>query len=209
MTPSSKQRPRAAQLSDEEGLHKSEARGWDAKDSSQHRIALPTPPPAVDVPTNNGIIEEISEGIDDHWAPALCLPNAEVRGLLIKWQPQPRALRYELRYRFRSLDKLHWGNWVSLSDQLESTRTLVPARSDAVYCFQVRAMTARGWGGWSPSSAVLRATSTGGAEFALSMDRDGSLGHEVTTKLQTLLLDRRPLSIGAIALVIKILTVSI
>lgn len=108
-------------------------------------------------------------------APALCLPNSEGKALLIKWQPQPRAISYELRYRFRRLDNLYWGSWVTMSDSIGSTRTLVPARKDAVYCFQVRAQTARGWGEWSKASAVFRATPAGGMQYAASTDLDGSL----------------------------------
>ena len=109
-------------------------------------------------------------------SPMLCLPNSEVKGLLIKWNPQPRAIAYELRYRFRRLDNLFWGAWISMSNAIEATKILLPARKDAVYCFQVRAKTAdKGWGAWSDSSAVLRSTSTGGLEYAASVELDGSM----------------------------------
>jgi hypothetical protein len=79
--------------------------------------------------------------IDLPLGPILCLPNAEVNGLLIKWEPQARAVQYELRYRFRRLDTMYWGSWITLSDEIDSTRCLVPARKDAVYCFQVTSHT--------------------------------------------------------------------
>lgn len=83
-----------------------------------------------------------SSGINDlPPGPILCLPNAEVNGLLIKWEPQARAVQYELRYRFRRLDTIYWGSWITLSDEIDSTRCLVPARKDAVYCFQVTSNT--------------------------------------------------------------------
>jgi hypothetical protein len=40
---------------------------------------------------------------------------------------------------------------------------------------QVRAKRAQGWGKWSDPSAVLRATSTGGAQYAASSLDDGSV----------------------------------
>ncbi len=46
----------------------------------------------------------------------------------------------------------------------------------------MRAKTAQGWRAWSCPSAVLRATSTGGAEYAASTEFDGSYAE---TSIQT------------------------
>ena len=110
--------------------------------------------------------------------PTLYLPNSDAKALLIKWAPQPRAVNYELQYKFRRLDNMFWGAWVTMSNSIASTRTLVPARKDAVYCFKVRAQTARGWGEWSRASAVFRATANGGAQFAESAELDGSVADD-------------------------------
>ena len=151
------------------------------REASRERQDDSTPdnqPPSLLAQPAQSFDQEVGDGRATDYAPAaptLCLPNSEVKGLLIKWQPQPRAVNYELRYRFRRLDNLYWGSWITMSNSISSTRTLVPARKDAVYCFQARAQTARGWGAWSKASAVLRATPDGGMQYAASSELDGSL----------------------------------
>lgn len=151
------------------------------REASRERQDDSTPdnqPPSLLAQPAQSFDQDVGDGRatdDAPAAPTLCLPNSEVKGLLIKWQPQPRAVNYELRYRFRRLDNLYWGSWITMSNSISSTRTLVPARKDAVYCFQARAQTARGWGAWSKASAVLRATPDGGMQYAASSELDGSL----------------------------------